>query len=108
MIKIKETKDLEQIREPQVLDYAGRLLRRLLQTFETENIEPYGAIFYIEEEKDLLEYQSFCLSAPLTPDRFEWLTDIGSGYLSGCIVINNSKAVSLVGKAEYFKKYKED
>ncbi len=108
MKKIKEMKDLELIKDPHVFDYVRDLLSQLMKTLEVDDIEPYGAIFYIEDDSDLLMYQEFCLSMPLTPDRFEWISDIGSGYLCGCIAINNSKVVSIVGKAEFLSKYKED
>ena len=108
MKKIKEMKDLELIKDPQVFDYVRDLLSQLMKTLEVDDIEPYGAIFYIEDESDLLKHQEFCLLIPLQPDRFEWISDIGSGYLCGCVVINNSKAISIIGKAEFLSKYKED
>ena len=108
MKKIKEMKDLELIKDPHVLTYVRDLLSQLIKILEVDDIEPYGEIFYIEDESDLLKYQEFCLSMPLTPDRFEWISDIGFGYLCGCIVINNSKAISIVGNAEILSKYKGD
>ena len=108
MKKIKRMEDLALIEDSHVREYVSNLLSRLIQTFGTDDIEPYGAIFYIEDESDVFKHQEFCLSMPLKPERFEWISDIGSGYLCGCVVINNSKAISIIGKAEFLSKYKED
>lgn len=108
MKKIKEINDLELIKDSPVLEYVENLLRQLIEILEVEDIEPYGAIFCVESEEDLMQHRDFCLATPLTPQRFEWISDIGSGYLCGCVVINNSKVISIVGKAELLNKYKED
>ena len=46
----------------------------------------------------------FGLSSKITESRFEWIDLIGNDFLDGCIVLDNDRAINIVGKADYFKK----
>lgn len=102
MINIQKIEDLKSLDNEFIYNYINDLLEYLLKTYEVDNIESFGAIFYIESKADLLKYTDFFLSAPLCEQRFEWIEDIGNGYVNGCIVIDNDRAINLVGKKEFF------
>jgi hypothetical protein len=108
MKKIEKYSDLEGIKEETVYGYVKNLLEELFETYEVDSIEEYGAIFFIEKEEELLQHREFYLSLPLREQRFEWIDEVGNGYVNGCIVIDNERAINLIGKAEYFTKYMED
>ncbi len=108
MIKVQELKDVKSIKDKFAHDYIKNLLEYLFKTYEVDNIESFGAIFYIESTEDLLRYSDFYLSYPLSERRFEWVDDIGNGYVNGCIVIDNDRAINLIGKKEYFLEYMEE
>ena len=108
MKKIEKYDDLKGIKEEVVYAYIKALLEELFQTYEVDSIEEFGAIFYIEKEEELLQHREFYLSLPLSEQRFEWIDEVGNGYVNGCIVIDNERAINLIGKAEYFTKYMED
>ena len=105
MIKILRTEDLNKITDKIVFNYISDLLQYLLKTYEVDSIERFGAIFYIEAKIDFAKYKEFCLSAPLLESRFEWIEDIGNGYVNGCVVIDNDTAINLIGKKYLFEKY---
>ncbi len=108
MKKIEKYSDLEGIKEEVVYVYVKNLLEELFETYEVDSIEEFGAIFFIEKEEELLQHREFYLSLPLREQRFEWIDEVGNGYVNGCIVIDNERAINLIGKAEYFTKYMED
>ena len=54
---------------------------------------------------DFDKFKEFHLSAPLSESRFEWIEDVGNGYVNGCVVIDNDTAINLVGKKELFKDF---
>lgn len=108
MIKIQELKDVKGIKDKFAHDYIMNLLEYLFKTYEVDNIESFGAIFYIESKEDLLRYSDYYLSSPLTERRFEWVDDIGNGYVNGCIVLDNERAINLISPKEYFTKYMEE
>lgn len=108
MIKVQELKDVKGIKDKFAHDYIKKLLEYLCKTYEVDNIESFGAIFYIESKEDLLRYSDFYLSSPLSEQRFEWVDDIGNGYVNGCVVIDNDRAINLIGKKEYFSEYMEE
>lgn len=68
------------------------------------SLETVGGIFYVENEKDFDNYKKFGLSSKITESRFEWIDLIGNDFLDGCIVLDNDRAINIVGKADYFKK----
>ena len=105
MVKIQQAKDLEKIRDDVALKYTSSLLKELFRTYEVDTIEAFGAIYYIQTEADLSNHKTLGLSSPLNECRFEWIEDIGNGYVNGCIVIDNDTAVNLVGKQTIFRKY---
>ncbi|MBR2152419.1 MAG: hypothetical protein IJ944_03930 [Clostridia bacterium] len=105
MIKIQNLNDVEKIENSHIYNYTQKLLEHLLKTYGVNDIEKFGAIFYIENDNELLNHNELCLSSPLTEQRFEWIEDIGEGYVNGCIVINNDHAIDLIGKSEYFTKH---
>lgn len=55
-------------------------------------------------KKTLIITKSFGLSSKITESRFEWIDLIGNDFLDGCIVLNNDRAINIIGKAYYFRK----
>lgn len=80
------------------------LLTNLLTQTSDRLLETVGGIFYVENEKDFDNYKKFGLSSKITESRFEWIDLIGNDFLDGCIVLDNDRAINIVGKADYFKK----
>lgn len=105
MIKIQRALDLKRIKNKYLQKYISDLLQYLFKTYEVDNIERFGAIFYIEAKVDFDKFKEFHLSAPLSESRFEWIEDVGNGYVNGCVVIDNDTAINLVGKKELFKDF---
>lgn len=108
MIKVQELKDLEGINDKYAHKYIKNLLEYLFKTYEVDSIESFGAIFYIERKEDLLRYSDFYLSSSLSEQRFEWVDDIGNGYINGCVVLDNERAINLISQKEYFTDYMEE
>ena len=112
MIKIKCIDDLEKIHDETIKPYISKLLQYILNEyaklcpdFSTEEI---GAIFLLESEYDYVLYEEMGLSLPLTESRFECIDDIGNGYFNGCIVLDNDRAINIIGKQKYFDEFREE
>lgn len=112
MIKITKTSDLEKIHDEQIKPYIAGLLDYILREYRKycpdSSTDEIGAIFLLESESDYVLYEEIGLSLPLSEKRFEWIEAIGDGYLNGCIVIDNDRAINIIGKKEYFEKLMED
>lgn len=100
MIEILTPDDVSKIKDCYIAEYIKNLLT---QTSDC-SLETVGGIFYVENEKDFDNYKKFGLSSKITESRFEWINLIGNDFLDGCIVLDNDRAINIVGKADYFKK----
>ena len=105
MIKIQKLDDLKLLNDKYAHNYIKNLLNYLFDTYNVDNIENLGVIIFVESKMDLTKYKALNLSLPLSEYIFEWIKDIGNGYINGCIVIDNDTAVNLVGKKKLFKDY---
>lgn len=111
MIKIVKPKDLEQIQDMNILPYICNLLFHVLNEYakfcpDLSIEDEIGAIFLLERATDWQLFEEMGLSSPITESRFEWIELIECGYCNGCIVIDNDKAINIIGKQEYFLKFK--
>lgn len=105
MIKITKYDDIEKIKDNKIIAYIKSLVSDILKAYSlNRSFESVGGIFILESEKDFDDYNELGLSSPLCKDRFEWLEEIGKGYSSGCIAINNDFAINIIGKTEFFNK----
>lgn len=103
MIKITKSDDIAKIIDKAIIPYIESLVSDILKSYSlNRSFESVGGIFFLESEKDFDNYKEFGLSSPLCEDRFEWIEEIGNGYSSGCIVINNDFAINIIGKTEFF------
>lgn len=106
MIKITGMEDLDKIQNADVVPYIKNLLEYLLKEYSdycpNGSIESIGVIFFLESGEDLKQYTKLGLSSPITESQLEWVVDIGHGYLNACIVLDNDRAINIIGKAEYF------
>lgn len=104
MIEILTPDDVSKIKDCYIAEYIKNLLTNLLTQTSDCSLETVGGIFYVENEKDFDNYKKFGLSSKITESRFEWINLIGNDFLDGCIVLDNDRAINIVGKADYFKK----
>ncbi|MBE6572801.1 MAG: hypothetical protein E7652_00235 [Ruminococcaceae bacterium] len=106
MVKITKHADLVNVKDENILPYIKCLLGRIQASYNyrpDQSIEPIGAVFLLETDIDLLNYAEFGLSVPLTENRFEWIETVEQGnYCDGCIVIDNERAINIVGKRDFF------
>lgn len=112
MIKITKPEDLKPIEHTGVYTYVQNLLQDLLNEYQQfcpdSSIETIGAIFVLERESDWEQYKEMGLFDPITHyDCFEWIQTIENSYCNGCIIIHTDYAINIIGKQEYFIKFKE-
>lgn len=111
MKKITSREHLKKIRDTDIYPYIQNLLEYLIKEYSQfcpdSSIEEIGAIFLLEQETDFSMYQEMGLSLPITEFCFEWIETVGHGYCNGCITIDNDRAINIIGKQEYFIKFKE-
>ena len=111
IIKITTKNDTQKVNNDFVRQHIEKLLDYLLNEFSEYctdgSISSIGAIFYIEETAELEQYRDFGLSSPITKSDFEWMQDIGNGYINSCIVIDNYKTINIFGKKCFFAEYLE-
>lgn len=113
MIKITRLEHLELIPEKEIVPYISNLLKHILEEYKdyspNGSLETIGAIFFITSKKDLENHLDFGLSVPIDKARFEWIEKTTyNGYVDGCIVLDNDRAINIIGKQEYFTDYMED
>ena len=98
MIEILTPDDVSKIKDCYIAEYIKNLLTNLLTQTSDCSLETVGGIFYVDN------YKKFGLSSKITESRFEWIDLIGNDFLDGCIVLDNDRAINIVGKADYFRK----
>ena len=102
MIKILNLQDVDKIPEKTVVPYVYSLITNILNAYDSNSsIESVGAIYFVENEKDLNNYQDLGLYKPIQEKIFEYICPINEDYSDGCIVINNDYAVNIICKKEY-------
>ena len=107
MVVIQDSKDLDNIKDLFVYEYIHNLLNFLFETYEVQSIKDFGAICYVESDDELQWCRELYLPPALNDRQFEWIVDIGEGYVNGCLLIHNDFALNLVGRAEYIKNLEE-
>ena len=111
MVKITLPEHLQFVRDEAVRPYIQNLLETVLREYSdfcpNSSIEEIGAIFVLEAESDWNLYKEMELSSPPTQERFEWIEPVTGGYRNSCIVLDNDRAINIIGKEEYFMKFKE-
>ena len=75
MIEILTPDDVSKIKDCYIAEYIKNLLTNLLTQTSDCSLETVGGIFYVEND-----------------------------FLDGCIVLDNDRAINIVGKADYFRK----
>ena len=106
VIRITCVKDLDSVTDTCIKKHIESQLNYLLNTYVEEcsegSIESIGAIFYVEKSSDFESYTQFGLSSPITEERFEYIELLEDGYCKGLIVIDNERAIELIGKKNAF------
>lgn len=102
MIKLNNINDLELVTNSCIKNHIQSQLKYLLSICNSDSIESLGSIFVVEHPSDLDDYSQYGLSSPITEERFEWIEKISDEYFRGLIVINNSKAIELIGSKSVF------
>lgn len=114
MIKITKPEDLEKIHDENIKPYIAALLGYILKEYSPDSsTNEIGAIFLLESESDYVLsdyvlYEEMGLSMPLSEKRFEWIEPVEHDYYNGTIVIDNDRAINIIGRKEYFEKFTED
>lgn len=112
MIKIIREEDLSKIKEYDIRQYVSRLLKQLLAEYQDYctdgTIYSIGAFYVLESANEINNYQEIGLFSPITKTSYEWIDDFNCEYSNMCIVIDTDRAVNIIGKTEYFKKFLED
>ena len=104
MIKILSTYDLLKIEDTVLREHVEGIVNDIMNYNAVDSLESVGAIFVLESADEPLNPSLFGLSLPLKEPRFEWIDT----FMDGVIVIDNSKSISIIGKAEYFKHILEE
>ena len=111
-MKVTTKDDISKITDDYLRCYANNLIEHLLNEYievcTNGSIDSVGAIFIIDSLSELKNHSDFGLSATITAKRFEWINNIGNGYVDGCIVIDNNRAINLLGKQDLFTDYMEE
>ena len=107
MIKITRLEDLNEVPEKEIIPYLKVLLENILKEYKhycpNDSLGDIGTIIYLENEFDIKNHIELELSEPLKEDRFEWIEPIENGfYCNGLIIINNDKAINIIGKSNLF------
>ena len=103
MIKILNLPDIDKIPEKTVVPYVYSLMKHILNAYDSNSsIESVGAVYFMENENDLNNYQDLGLHGPIQEEIFEYICPINEDYSDGCIVINNDFAINIIARTEYF------
>ena len=109
MIKIVNLDDLKKIQDTKIDSYLEFLVKHILFEYSdicsSNNIEHFGAIFFIEDEADFDLHREMGLSSPLTEKRFEYIDVIRENYYNGLIVLDNERCINLIGNKIHFINY---
>ena len=107
MVKITRLDHLEQVPEKEIVPHIKNLLEYLLEEYKeycpNASIESIGAIYLISSKSDLDKHLDFGLSMPIDKSRFEWIEYIGNNFINSCIVLDNDRAINIIGRKEYFE-----
>lgn len=112
MIKITRLEHLDQVPKKEIVPYIKKLLEHILKEYEeycpNGSLETIGAIYFVDSKGDWDKYLDFGLSMPVDESRFEWIETIEHGFVDSCIVLDNDRAINLIGPKENFKHLMED
>ena len=107
MFKIIFQKDLQNIPDPVIAPHIIEHFQYLITTYKDycsdHSIQALGMIVLIESEDDLKRYQEWELGAPIADRDFEWFFHLENDYFEGCVVLDNDRAIHLIGKEKYFR-----
>ena len=107
MVKITRLEHLEQVPEKKIVPYIAKILESFLEEYKdycpNGSIETIGAIFFIISKEDLTNHSAFGLLNPLEESHIEWKTNIGNEFVNICVVLDNDRAINIIGKEEYFE-----
>lgn len=112
MIKITRLEHLKQVPEKEIIPYIKNLLEYILKEYEeyspNGSLETIGAIYFITSKNDWDNHLNFGLSIPVNKSRFEWIECIEHGFVNSCIVLDNDKAINIIGRKECFEHLMEE
>ena len=109
MILITKQTDLEMIVDNDIKPKINDLLQYYLKEYSTfcaeGTILPLGAIIVLEDNNDWNMLSGYGITLPNNSDDFEWINTFSDGYKNGCIVIDNDRALNIIGKDEFFQRF---
>ena len=89
MIKILNLQDIDKIPEKTVVPYVYSLMKHILNAYDfNSSIESVGAVYFMENENDLNNYQDLGLHEPIQEEIFEYICPL---YIISvqCIIEND-------------------
>ena len=103
MIIVRTMQEVDNIPVKSVIPYVRSLITNILNAYSSNgSIETVGAVYFLEGEDDVRNYQALGLHEPIEGEVFEYIFPINDEYSDGCIVINNDFAINLIAKTKYF------
>ena len=112
MIRITSKEDLKHIHDEVIKEYIQSLLDMFLQEYVIycpySSIEGIGAIILLQNESDIENYQEMGLTEPVSKTSIEWMKELQNGYINVCVVIDNDRALNIIGKRQMFNNIMED
>ena len=103
MIIVRTMQEVDNIPVKSVVPYVRSLITNILNAYSSNgSIETVGAVYFLEGEDDVRNYQALGLHEPISEELFEYIFPINEEYSDGCIVINNDYAINLIAKSKYF------
>ena len=103
MIIVRTMQEVDNIPVKSVVPYVRSLITNILNAYSSNgSIETVGAVYFLEGENDVRNYQALGLHEPIAEELFEYIFPINDEYSDGCIVINNDFAINLIAKSKYF------
>lgn len=103
MIIVRTIQEVDNIPVKSVIPYVRSLITNILNAYSSNgSIETVGAVYFLEDQDDVRNYQSLGLHEPVAEELFEYIYPINEEYSDGCIVINNDYAINLIAKTKYF------
>ena len=105
MKKIIDNKTLEESGLPLIQrQVIGVYLKELLTLYNLKTIENIGAIYWLESEKELFDYESYGMYEPISPNNIEFVDRIflsnqnrqEAEYLLACFVLSADFAIYII------------
>ena len=111
MIKITKLKECDKISSP-ICGYIKMKLKQMIEEYSVESISDFGAIYLIENYKDIENFNAMGFNEPISHYIPEYIKRIhindgfqDISYLESCFIFSDGYGIVIIGKEHLFKKY---